>query len=149
MTTFPASLWFLHSFGLFIFWCFNISSLHCIKVIALLITHTSTNLFYLLEATHRPAEKNQWYLEVLYMPSGILNGLYWPYFETCREKRLKNYKHGSFPSDGSVFTSHLISPVPFHEHPVKAGRGGLVSVMRPFQMLPVLQDKHTSKTSHF
>lgn len=28
-----------YSFGLLIFWCFNVSSLHCIKMIALLIIH--------------------------------------------------------------------------------------------------------------
>lgn len=50
MTTFPASLSFLYSFGLFILRCFNSSPLCCIKMIALLITHTSPNLFCLLEA---------------------------------------------------------------------------------------------------
>lgn len=57
------------------------------------------------------------------MPSGILKGLYWPYFAIYQSFFPACFKHGRFSSDGSVFTSHLISPVPFHEQPVKAGLG--------------------------
>lgn len=89
MTTFHASLGFLHTFGLFILWCFDSRLLHWINI-ALLQT------------------------------------------EVC-----------------SLHIS--LEPVPFHKQPVKAGLGvgwgggGECSVMRPIQMLPVLQDKRRSK----
>lgn len=62
--------------------------------------------------------------------------IYPSFFSAC-------FKHDCFSSDGSVFPSVLISPVPFHEQQ----GGGVYSVTKPIQTLPVLQDKHRSKTA--
>lgn len=99
-----------------------------------------------MSQTHRPAITSachaNWDCDVWYMPSRILNGHYQFTSSLLFISRCMRPRRSVWPSEGSVFCSDLIIPVPLYKHPVTEGPGAFGPLMRLIQMFPAHQDKH-------